>query len=399
MGEAPDRVLVVGAGPVGLVAALRLAEFGIPVALIETAAGVSDDLRASTFHPTTLDMLAPYGLTAALDERGLRCPTWQIRMHETGERAVFDLSLIADETDHPYRLQCEQAHLAALDAERLARESSVEIHFGTELVGLTQDADGVTATVRRDGEDAPLSARWLIGADGGQSAVRRLAGISFAGDTYPETTVLATTPFPFHEVLDDLSVVNYCWSAEGNFALLQLPGLWRCSLYFDPTLGLEEAVEMERVQAQLRRIHPAEVPFEIHDKRPYRVHQRLAETWRRGRVPLAGDAAHLNSPSGGMGMNGGIHDAFNVTEKLKAVWEGAEPDLLDRYERQRRPVAAREILAQADRNRKRMLETDPGRRRVLLGDLQAITADPERARAYLRRSAMIEGLRQAEAAL
>jgi 3-(3-hydroxy-phenyl)propionate hydroxylase len=124
---------------------------------------------------------------------------------------------------------------------------------------------------------------------------------------------------------------------------------------------------------------------------------RIAPDYRSGRVLLAGDAAHINSPSGGMGMNGGVHDAFNLTEKLKSVLGGSGEGLLDLYTRQRRPIAEQEILAQADRNRSRMQECDPDRRRVMMDEMQAMLADPVRHKDYVMRSSMIEGLRKAAA--
>jgi 3-(3-hydroxy-phenyl)propionate hydroxylase len=124
----------------------------------------------------------------------------------------------------------------------------------------------------------------------------------------------------------------------------------------------------------------------------------MASTYRQGRVFLAGDAAHLNSPSGGMGMNGGIHDAFSLCEKLIAViHQGADPRILDRYERQRRPIAEEEIIQQAHRNRTRMQERNPERRREMLAELQRTAADPAALKAYLLKSSMIEGLRRAAA--
>ena len=379
----------------GLVAALRLAGFGIPVTVIEREADVGRDLRASTFHPPTLDMLAPYGVTSDLIPMGLLAPTWQVRMHETGEKAEFDLSLISDETDHPYRLQCEQGNLVRLLVELLAGDPLVEFRFGTELTGLSQDADGVTALLRRDGAEDRARGPYLIGADGAASATRTLLGLAMTGATYPETTVLASTPFAFHEHIDGLSNVNYCWSAEGNFALLRLPELWRCSLYYPPGMPPEAALADDRIETQLQTIHPTGQPYEIVDKRPYRVHQRIVDDYRVGRVLLAGDAAHLNSPSGGMGMNGGIHDAFNLTEKLAEVWRGGDPALLDRYTRQRRPIAERQILQQADGNRRRMTEKDPEKRRAALSELQKTAENPTKAKPYLLRTSMIEGLREA----
>ena len=213
----PDRIIVVGAGPVGLVCAMLLSEAGIDVLVVERGEDVSDDLRASTFHPPTLDMLAPYGITAQLIDNGLIAPTWQVRMLETGDYALFDLSLLADETGHPYRVQCEQRNLVRYLAEKV-KAADVTFVFNAELTGLAQDADGVVATVNCDGEDVTFSGRYLIGADGANSAVREAIAMPFEGEMYPEATVLATTSFPFEDHLADLSYVNYCWTPRGSFA-------------------------------------------------------------------------------------------------------------------------------------------------------------------------------------
>ncbi|MBT3788634.1 MAG: FAD-dependent monooxygenase [Alphaproteobacteria bacterium] len=392
------RVIVVGAGPVGLVAAMLLAQAKIPVTVIEAEDSISDDLRASTFHPPTLDMLDPFGVTEQLLHQGLTCPTWQIRMFETAERAVFDMSVLSDDTAHPYRLQCEQARLCQIIHDKLAKDSNVDFRFGQRVTGLAQDDDGVTLHVQSadgDGKDE-IRGQYVIAADGASSIIRELLQLEFDGKTYPETTVLASTSFPFHEHLEDLSNVNYCWSPTGNFSLLRLKGFWRCSLYYNPELSMEEAASDERVQGQLRQIMPGFSNFEILDRRPYRVHQRIIKKYNHGRVLMAGDSAHLNSPSGGMGMNGGIHDAFNLVEKLTAVCNGGDQDLLDLYTRQRQPVAYNQILVQADKNRKRMAEKDPARRAELLKDLQAITADRDRMHDYLYRSSMFSGLDEAK---
>jgi 3-(3-hydroxy-phenyl)propionate hydroxylase len=191
--------------------------------------------------------------------------------------------------------------------------------------------------------------------------------------------------------------VTYCWKPDGTFSLLRLPGVWRTSLYARDGQSVEEALTDEGLQSLLRDIVP-DHDIEVLERRPYRIHRRLAAKYREGRALLAGDAAHLNSPSGGMGMNGGIHDAFNLAEKLAAVLcEGADEAVLDRYERQRRPVAEEEIIQQAHRNRTRMQERDPARRRELLADLQRTTDDPVKLKAYLLKTSMIEGLRRAAA--
>lgn len=388
------EVLVVGAGPVGLVAAARLHALGVDCRLIEADTTPSDDLRASTFHPPTLEMLDDLGLAEGLIAAGLVSPTWQIRMHETGERALFDLAVIAGDTRYPFRLQCEQRILCAQAETALA--GKVEVRRGVAVTDVTQD--DAAATVRL-ADGSAVTARYVIGADGAKSAVRQAIGFALDGQTYPETTILATTRFPFHDHIEGLSNVNYCWSRQGTFSLLRLPGLWRCSLYADAGETVEQALEPAAIETKLQRIVPRAEPYAVDEIRPYRIHQRIVADYRRGRVLLAGDAAHLNSPSGGMGMNGGIHDAVNLTAKLAAVLGGADDRLLDLYTRQRQPVAKEQILAQAHRNRTRMQERDPEKRRAELARLQAVAADPAQARAHLLKSSMIEGLRHAETIL
>lgn len=392
------RVIIAGAGPVGLTCAALLARAGIPVLLLEAALERGRDLRASTWHPPTLDLLEQLDLAAPLIAAGLKTPTWQVRMHPSGERAVFDLTTIADDTRHPYRLQCEQQVFCKLLESRLALMPNVTLHRGVEVTGVTQGNQGATVAVRRaSGDVEVLTGDWLIGADGARSRVREAVDLRFEGSTYPETTILATTNFCFEDHLDGLSNVNYCWSIEGTFSLLRLPQLWRVSLYADEGESMDDALTIESIQTKLQRIVPTGRPYEVLESRPYRIHQRIVDDYRKGRVLLAGDAAHVNSPSGGMGMNGGIHDAFNLCEKLARVWRGESEDLLDQYTRQRRPVAQQQIIAQAHQNRTRMQERDPAKRRETLRELQATAADPVRVREYLLRTSMITGLRQAAA--
>lgn len=388
--------IIVGAGPVGLVAALRLARLGHDVAVFEAAPDISEELRASTFHPPTLDMLQTLGLAAPLVAQGLVTPTWQVRLHETGEKAEFDLSVLADDTAHPYRLQAEQWKLSRLLLPALA-EAGVAVRFSTRVEAVSQDSDA--ARVQAAGETH--AARFVIGCDGARSVVRAAMGLAFEGATYPETTILATTDFPFHQAMPGLSNVNYVWtehpSFSGTFSLLRVPGKWRASLHTAPDEDVDAALAPAAIERKLQAICPKPGAYAVHDLRPYRIHMRIVESYRAGRLLLAGDAAHLNSPSGGMGMNGGIHDAFELSDTLDAVLKGADAALLDRYTRRRRPVAEREILAQADRNRARMRERDPARRRAMLAELQATAADRGKCHAHLLRTSMILGLRAAAA--
>ncbi len=394
----PPHVVIAGAGPIGLTAALLLGSKGIRVTVLEADDKISDALRASTWHPPTLDMLASYGITDRMLAAGLLCPSWQIRMHPSGDRAVFDLSVLQGETDHPYRLQYEQSKYGHLVLDALRALPSVTIQFSTAVTGLEQTADAVQVQAQSQGEEQIFTADYAIGADGARSAVRKAIDVELSGDIYPETTILATTLFPFHERLEGLSNVSYCWKPSGTFSLLRLPGVWRASLYAREGQTIEQALTDEGLQDLLHDIIPDAGPIDVLESRPYRIHRRLASTYRKGRVFLAGDAAHLNSPSGGMGMNGGLHDAFNLIEKLVSVLqEGTDERVLDRYERQRRPIAEEEIIQQSHRNRTRMQERDPERRRDMLKDLQRTIDDPIKLKAYLMKSSMIDGLRRAAA--
>lgn len=393
-------VVVAGGGPVALCTALLLARAGVTVLVAEAEEGVSEDLRASTFHPPTLDMLDGIGIAASLREQGLICPHWQIRLHPDGDRAVFDLSILENDTDHPYRLQCEQWKLSKVLLAALQAEPAATIRFGRPVTGLAQDDTGVTVTLgTADGGEEVVRGAYLVGADGARSFVRKAIGLGFDGQTYPETTLLATTTFPFEEHLEGLSNVSYCWKVGGNFSLLKVPGRWRVSIYPREDMTIEEQLAPASIEAALQEIVPKPEPYEVMETRPYRVHQRIVPTYRVGRVALAGDAAHVNSPAGGMGLNGGIHDAFALAEALTDIVKRNAPAArLDRYDRERRPIAAEQILAQADRNRARMRERDPEKRREILAGLQAITRDRQRLHAHLLKTSMIEGLRMAKAA-
>jgi len=392
-----EQIIIVGGGPVGLVAAMRLGHFGIPAVVIETEQAVSRTLKASTFHPPTLDMLDAYGITPALIDAGLVAPTWQVRMHETGEYAAFDLSILKDDTAHPYRLQAEQWKLSELLLEHIRTQlHMVRVWMGTTCVAVQQDEDRVTAVIQtQDDERLELQGRYLIAADGARSVVRDALGLTFEGLTFPETTVLATTRFAFHTYMPTLSCINYCWASTGTFSLLRLPDLWRVSLYPWEDETVDDACKPVSIQKKLQGILPRAEPYEVMEIRPYRIHQRVVDAYVHGRIVLAGDAAHVNSPSGGMGMNGGIHDAFNLTDKLRRIYAGEDAALLRQYERQRRPIVIKHILQQSAHNRARMQARDASQRRTLLDALQRTADDPQRAHAYLLKTSMILSLREA----
>lgn len=393
-------VVISGAGPVGLVLAMRLGHMGIACTVLESSPELARGLRASTFHPPTLDMLDEHGISANLIAAGLVAPTWQVRMHTTGQYAEFDLSVLKDETGHPYRLQCEQWRLSELLLAHIQKNlPHVQVHWGCPLTHFSHNDRSVNVQYQSpDGHMNQLEASFLVGADGGHSTVRKQLNLAFDGLTFPETTILATTRFAFHAHLPELSYINYCWSESGTFSLLRLRDLWRVSLYQDEGESLEEATSHTSVQQKMQRIWPRQEAYEMLEIRPYRIHQRVVKQYVSGRVVLVGDAAHLNSPSGGMGMNGGIHDAFNLSEKLGSILHGdCGLEALALYERQRRPIAISHVLEQSGRNRARMQERDMSKRLAAMEELQRKASDPVMHKAHLLNTSMITGLRESAA--
>jgi len=392
-----NRVLIAGAGPAGLVAAAVLAEHGIPVAIIEQARDLPDDLRASTFHPPTLDMLERFGVVQAMIDQGLVCPTWQFRDRHTGVIATFDLGHLKDDTDHPYRLQCEQWRLTRMLRDRLATNPDVAFVYDAKAVEVAQDADGVTLTIERpDGSREPIRGCYLVGADGASSVVRKSLGIAFEGETIPEIFLTLSTPFPFHEAIEELTNIAYISDPEEWFVLLRTASLWRVLFPTDPSEPEARMMDPARIEQRLQAVVPNPTGYELRHRTAYRVHERVAETYVQGRCFLAGDAAHINNPLGGMGMNGGVHDAFNLAEKLAQVWRGADPALMERYGRQRRKVALETVQATTTRNRQILNQRDPAVRRAYHDELRATAADPAKHRAFLLRSSMIQSLRDLE---
>ena len=392
------HVVVAGAGPVGLVSALLLANQGVKVTVLEAAPALNRDLRASTFHPPTLDMLAPLGLTDDLVAQGLVARYTQQRDRQEGVIAEFDMKLIAPDTDHPFRLQCEQWKLTQMIQAQLNAMPHVQILFDAKVTQVTQSADQVQVAFTQAEEAHSLQADYLIGADGAWSAVRRSLNIEFEGFTYPERFLVVSTEFEYADHLPRLSYVNYCSDPQEWCVLLRVPTLWRV-LFPTKAEETDEAVLTdESVQARLQNLLPQAQPYVTQHRTLYKVHQRVAQRFRHGRVVLAGDAAHINNPLGGMGMNGGIHDAMNLSEKLLAVLQKGESDaLLDQYERQRRTIAIDYINASTARNKRDIEERDPVKRKENQQALRELSLDPVRARAYIRQSSMIDALERAKA--
>jgi len=395
-------VLIAGGGPVGLLCAWLLARRGIAVRLFDENQSPQADMRAATTHPATLELLHEDGLAEDMARVGLVAPIFQFWDRPTGELvAEFDHAVLAADTRYPYVVQCEQFKTARLLLERLRAFPNAEIMFGHAAVDLRQSKAQVELDVRGPQGVATHAGAYLIGADGGRSTVRKQCGIAFEGFTWPERFVVLTTPYDFaagrgycyRSYFADPGAWCNCFkvSADGP------PGLWRTVFPTEPGETDEDILSDAGVQARLNKFFPAPHPYPVVHRNLYVTHQRVAARFRHGRVLLAGDAAHVNNPIGGMGLNGGIQDAVNLADKLaRIILERESERRLDLYDRQRRTVAIEFVQEQSIANKKRLEAADPQLRKRNLDELRATAADPARARAFLLRTAMIEMQRRAE---
>ena len=395
-----EPVIVVGAGPVGSVMAYALVRRGIPVILVEQLLAPEIECRAASCHPPTVAMFDELGLLAEGLDQGLVSPVFQYLDGPTGEvLASFDIRRMKAPPPHPYVLQWEQYKITRTIVDRLACEPLAELRLGTRVTGLSDDSELVTLEVQdEEGRVAHISGAFVVGCDGGRSTIRKLAGISFDGFTWPERFIKIDTYFDFFQLNPKLSNRNYFSDPDRWMNLFKArgpggEGQWRAVSPTLPEQSDHELISPEAVEARLQRFCPKPGAYEIATVGIYNVHQRVAETFNRGRVLLAGDAAHVNNPVGGMGMNGGIHDAVNLAEQLERILAGQEAGpMLDRYTAQRRKAQVDHVQAQSIQNKETLGEKDPVARARKLDAIRAMGSEPEKHDAFIRRACLIDSL-------
>ena len=390
------EVIIAGAGPVGLSAALALGRAGRSVVLVTDGPGLSTESRASTFHPPTLEILDELGLANKVLELGLRAPVFQFRDRGGGVVAAFDMTELGDTTKYPFRIQLQQSDYTPLVMEALKEHSNVRLVFDAPVTKVTQTKDIVRVTAG----PYTFTGEWLLGADGAHSNVRRSIDVAFDGITYEDRYLVASTTHDFRKSFPDLAHVNYIADPTEYLVLLNTPKAWRALFPIRDGETDAEAQEPARVQRRLQGIAPVAGGYEVLHTTLYKVHQRVASAYRSGRVLLAGDAAHINNPLGGMGMNSGVHDSWFFVKTLLRQWAGeAGPDELDRVAAWRRSVSVDHVKATTHGNYARLSATDPVERAAYRDDMIAIAADPDRRRAYLLRTSLLESVRQYESVI
>jgi 3-(3-hydroxy-phenyl)propionate hydroxylase len=397
-------IIIAGAGPVGVIAALAFARQNIPVQVFEAESRVNDRPRAATTHAATLAMLEDLGLVEEVIRQGLIEPKFRIWDRASREIIVeFDFGLLKDDTRFPYVVQCEQHKLANIAIARLKSYATASMQFSARVSGFAQRDDGVEVTVETLSGTQQIKGSYVVGCDGGRSFVRKTLDIAFEGYTHPERFLVLTTPFSFDAEFSQCSR-NYFSDPHEWCALFKVSGddghgLWRVVFPTQVDETDDRAMSEEAAQRRLQRFFPKEGAYPLVHRNIYKVHQRVAATFHKNRVFLAGDSAHVNNPLGGLGLNFGIHDAMELAELLgRVLREEADPAILDLYDRFRRPLNIEYVQQQTIANKKRLEEKDPDLRMKNHQALRAVAADPIAHRAFLLRASLIDAVRKRQTA-
>ena len=371
-------VIVVGGGPVGLINALGLARAGVRVSVIEAEPHIVSSPRAAVYFWSVLDGLERLNILSDAEAAGVRKQDYTYLVRSSGERIEYSLEVLQEVTARPYNLHLSQHRLAEIALRHLQVLPNATVRLGTRVQDLHQDADGVTLTVATDDSTEQLRARWVIGADGAGSTVRRLLGVSFDGITWPERFVATNVYYDFERY----GYTRTTFVIDARFgaviAVLNNEGLWRCTYMEDATLP--EETFLERLPSMYQALLPGQAAYELERASPYRMHQRSAQRYRVNRVVLAGDAAHVTNPTGGLGLTSGLFDCYALHPALSAVvLEGADDEVLDRYAAARRDTFLNHVSPQATANKQLIFHANGGGRGLeeALSGLRRLAADPQ----------------------
>ena len=388
-GNLDTEVVIAGAGPVGLVAALALARAGIEVVLLEKRDALSAASKASTFHPPTLEILDTLGVLDAVQAQGEVVRRIQYRT-PAGPFAEFSMADLAERTRFPFRLHLEQARVTPAMLRLFEGLPGAHALFGTEFAGVGQDGDGVVVRARRAGGEVELRARFLVGCDGAHSAVRQALGIGFEGEAYPHKILRVMTTDDLDAVLPGIAPVTYLFNAPRSISFLRMPDCWRIILRVPDVVEDATAMRDDWLGERLAEVLPSwtRLPA-IAGRDVYGVSRRVAASFAAGAVLLAGDSAHVTNTRGGMNMNCGMHDAFALAGAMaRALRDGALGEggraAVARAAAERRRVALEMLIPRTDRA---VAGGD-----AWLGKIRATAASPADAASYLATAAMLDML-------
>jgi len=398
-----QSVIISGAGPVGLITALRLAKEGITVTVLEAGKTICQDFRAPAFHSTSIDIFDALGVLEPIAEIGLKIPT-MIFSDRTLNRTVelpFDILQERGYTNHPYDLCIGQQALAQVLYDALASYDNCEVLFQHEVSTVTQNSDSVSIVCNTPNGEKSFSTPWLVGADGARSGVRKSLDIPYEGFTWEDRFLLIHTRV---DLTEEVGIVNFMADGPDWRLVLKIPfgageNEWvtRCVSSVLPEMSDEEAQKPQRLQSIMQDLSPRDKPYDILESVIYAVNQRVASKFREGRVMLVGDAAHLNSPLGGMGLNSGIHDGMNMADKLsQVIKDNAGDELLDLFALQRRQTTINFIQKNSIENKESQQETDIAKREGKINFLASLADNDEGRLQFMKRWMMYDAQEFAE---
>jgi 2-polyprenyl-6-methoxyphenol hydroxylase-like FAD-dependent oxidoreductase len=387
-----ESIVISGGGPVGLTVALVLAQYDIPVIVCEAEPTLSSLSRAATWHASTMELLDEMGFAWDLIDVGKLIPSVQYRDRDAGFIAEFNyFELLHDVTRFPLRLQAEQSMFAEMVLARLhARHPNVEVRFGARVVGVEDGKEGAVAIVETASGTERIPGRFVVGADGAHSAVRRSLDVGFEGSTYPSRFCMILTSLDVGKLMPETARVTYFSSGDEAVTILTLPDHWRVVFQIPADEPDEVAKSPARVQERLNGfLPPIGEPFPVLETLIYGVHQRVADSYRGASVLLAGDAGHLNNPNGGMGLNCGVHDAYMLGCSIGEYLHGLRDEsVLDEYADVRRRAAKEDIIPRAERHHFDSEEKQTSARAERQQALRATSENPEAACAWVMEHAL-----------
>jgi len=371
------EVLIVGAGPVGLLTAVALAQSGVDVLVVEAEAKLNDSPRAAVYFSSSLVAIEALGLLEDLQANSLKVSRFGFHAPEFNYHPVLSMGCMTGIT-YDYQLHCGQDVVARIAMEH-AIKAGARVLLSHRLVRLTQDAGGVTAEVQTAEGSKTIRSSWVIGADGARSTVRQLLDLKFEGHTWPNRFIATN-------IYCDMAAHGYeqsnfiCDPVYGGVvAQLDGEGLWRLTYHESAEQSAESF--RERLPAKFAGFISEGTPYRIKAASPYVIHQRCAERLRVGRVLLAGDAAHATNPCGGLGLTTGIWTGMILSDLLPAVLKGDESEaILDRYDENRRKIFWEITSPGASENKRMMEEADREQRLKDLEGVKRMAADPGVAR-------------------
>ncbi len=383
-------VIISGAGPVGMSLALALARSDVSVIVLETLAELSHEARASTIHPPTLEFFDEIDVVADVLASGRRIENLQFWERETrGLVADFSYALIASDTKYPFRFQCPQSTVTRIILKHIEQDGHAKVLFNHEFISAVNGGENVVVRVKTQTGETELTCRYLVGCDGAFSSVRENLKLGFDGKTYEDRFLLVSTDLDLSSVFPRMGAVAYIFDPDEWVIVMTLPDTVRLVFRLKPEENSDKVKQIDNVKSRIASFLQTELPYEIKAVSTYHVHQRVTETFRVGRTILAGDAAHINNPTGGMGMNSGIHDSRDLAKSLVSVLNGADDSLLDEYSRIRKEVAVKMVQSTTDRNYKDLSASDATMRELRNRELYEASNDKAKAREYLLMTAML----------